>query len=85
MASHLTPSTVTALIQPVGVPPAPKPVSAAVQLGIDHPTDPIGAYSAILANHAGRTLDHLNTKLSQRRDAYRQQSLGDGARLGEQL
>ena len=51
MASHHTPNTVTALVQPVRVPPAPKPVSAAVHLGIDHPTDPIRAYSAILANH----------------------------------
>jgi hypothetical protein len=25
----------------------------AVHLGIDHPTDPIRVYSAILANHAG--------------------------------
>jgi hypothetical protein len=55
-----------------------------VHLGIDHPTDPIRAYSALLAN-ADRTLAHLDAKLSQWRDAYRQQSLGDGAQLGEQL
>ena len=35
--------------------------------------------------HAGRTLAHLDAKLNQWRAAYRQQSLGDGAQLGEQL
>ena len=57
----------------------------AVQLGIDHPTDPIRAYSAILANHADCTLARLDAKLNQWPDAYRQQSLGDGAQIGEQL
>ena len=52
-----------------------------VQLGIDHPTDPIRAY----ANDAGRALALLDAKLNQWRDAYRQQSLGDGVQLGEQL
>ena len=56
----------------------------AVHLGIDHPTDPIRAYSAILANH-DRTLAHLGAKLNQWRAAYRQQSLGAGAQFGEQL
>ena len=55
-----------------------------VHLGIDHPTDPIRAYSAILANH-DRTLAHLGAKLNQWRAAYRQQSLGAGAQFGEQL
>ena len=57
----------------------------AVHLEIDHPTDPIRAYSAILANHADCTFAGLDAKLNQWRDAYRQQSLGDGAQLGEQL
>ena len=43
----------------------------AVQLGTDHPTDPIRANSAVFANHAGRTRAHLYAKLSQRHDAYR--------------
>jgi hypothetical protein len=54
-----------------------------VQLGIDHPTDPIRAYTAIRNNRAGRMLAHLDAKLNQWRDAYRQH--GDGAQLGEQL
>ena len=57
----------------------------AVQLGIDHPTDPIRAYSAILPNHADCTLARLDAKLNQWPDAYRQQYLGEEAQIGEPL
>ena len=60
-------------------------VRIAVHLGIDHPTDPIHAYSASLANHADCTFARLDAKLNQWTDAYQQQSLGDGAQIGEQL
>lgn len=48
----------------------------AVHLVIDHPTDPIPAYSAILANHAGRTLAHLDAELSEWRNAHQQRAPG---------